>query len=303
MTIAIILPILASLFWSMTNHIDKYMITDIDSKDSIKVLLVFSSFITGLIFTPIWFILNHFSVDISFISLISVFSSCLVYIIATVFYFKAIEENDASLVVVMFQLIPVFSYILGLILFKENLTFHQMIGSIFIIISSIFISIDFNEKNSKKKLKALILMLLSSFFYALNFIFFDIAIRNSSLYSCTLWFQVAFLVIGLILFSLKRYRNPFIRAIKTNGKKYFALNITNEIINLIAVLFVNFSNVVLPIALVSVLTGFQGAFSFILGLIGTLLLPKFIKEDLSKGVVIQKVVCIVLGIIGLIILV
>ena len=75
----------------------------------------------------------------------------LFYTIATVFYFKAIEKNDASLVVVMFQMIPVFSYILALILFKENLTIRQIVGSIIIILSAIIISFDFNEKNNRIK--------------------------------------------------------------------------------------------------------------------------------------------------------
>lgn len=39
------------------------------------------------------------------------------------------------------------------------------------------------------------------------------------------------------------------KAIKNNGKKYFSLNITNEVINLIANLLVNFANVTIPLAI------------------------------------------------------
>ena len=51
------------------------------------------------------------------------------------------------------------------------------------------------------------------------------------------------------------------------------------------------------------MNGFQGVFAFGLGVLGTICFPKYIKEDMSKDAVIQKTVCIVLGIIGLIILV
>lgn len=108
---------------------------------------------------------------------------------------------------------------------------------------------------------------------------------------------------GIVLLLLKSFRIPFVNAIKKNGKRYLILNTTNEVINLTANLLVNYANLLIPIALVNVLNGFQGAFAFILGIIGTLLLPKYIKEDLSKRVVIQKIVCIILGIIGLVILV
>ena len=108
---------------------------------------------------------------------------------------------------------------------------------------------------------------------------------------------------GIMLLCIKSFREPFINAIKKNGKKYVYLNVTNEAINLIANLLVNYANIVLPIALVTVMTGFQGAFAFILGVIGTIFIPKYIKEDMTRNVVIQKVSCIILGIIGLIILV
>lgn len=304
MTTAVLFAIFASFLWSVTNHIDKFMITGIEeSKNSIKILLVFSTFVAGIVLTPIWLILSHFTVSISFVSLFSVLSASLIYIIATVFYFKAIEKNDASLVVVMFQMIPVFSYILALILFKENLTIRQIVGSIIIIFSAIIISFDFNEKNNRKKFKALLLMILSSLCYSIYFILFDIGIRNSTYYSCAFWHQIGFLIMGIVLLLLRSFRIPFVNAIKKNGKRYLILNTTNEVINLIANLLVNYANLLIPIALVNVLSGFQGAFAFILGIIGTLLLPKYIKEDLSKRVVIQKIVCIILGIIGLIILV
>ncbi len=304
MTTAALFAIFASFLWGITNHIDKFMITGIEeSKNSIKVLLVFSTFIAGIVLTPIWLILSHFTINISFISLLSVLSASLIYIIATVFYFKAIEENDASIVVVMFQMIPVFSYILALILFNENLTVHQIIGSIIIILSAIIISFDFNEKNNRKKFKALLLMTLSSLCYSIYFILFDIGIRNSSYYSCAFWYQIGFLIMGIVLLLTKTFRIPFLNSIKSNGKRYLILNTTNEVINLIANLLVNYANLLIPIALVNVFNGFQGAFVFILGVIGTLLLPKYIQEDLSKKVVIQKIVCIILGIIGLLILV
>ena len=99
-----------------------------------------------------------------------------------------------------------------------------------------------------------------------------------------------FLILGIILICIKSFRTTFIKSIKTNGKKYFSLNLTNEVINLIANLLVNLANVTIPLALANVLNGFQGAFVFILGVIGVKLLPKYFKENMSKRIVIQ--ICI-----------
>ena len=116
-------------------------------------------------------------------------------------------------------------------------------------------------------------MTLSSLCYAIYFILFDIGIRNSSYSACAFWYQIGFLLMGIILLCIKTFRIPFINAIKKNGKRYFILNTTNEVINLIANLLVNYANIMIPIALVNVLNGFQGAFVFILGVLGTLLFP------------------------------
>ena len=303
MTFAIFLTIFALFLWGITNHIDKFMINGIDeSGSSIKTLLVFSTLVAGIILSPIWLIISKFSIGISNISLLCVLLSSFVYILATYFYFKALEKNDASIVVVMFQLIPVFSYILALIFFKENLVLQQIIGSILIILSAVLISFDFEEKNNKSKWLALILMALSSLLYATYFFLFDIGIRNSSYNSCAFWFQIGFLIQGIILICFKNYRLTFIKAIKNNGQKYFSLNITNEVINLIANLLVNFANVTIPLALANVLNGFQGAFVFILGFIGVKLLPKYFKENISKKIVVQKISCIIISIVGLIIM-
>lgn len=245
---------------------------------------------------------NNFSVSISVLSLISILLASLIYILATYFYFIALNKNDASIVVVMFQLIPVFSYIMALIFFKENLTMQQIIGSIVIILSAIIISYDFEEKNSKSKFKALALMTLSSLCYAIYFILFDVAVRHSSYNSCAFWYQIGFLLLGIFLMCIKSYRVTFINAIKNNGKKYFTLNTINEVINLIANLIANFANLTIPIALVNIFNGFQGAFVFVLGVLGTRFLPKYFKENLNKKIVLQKVSCITLSIIGLIIM-
>ena len=303
MTGAVIITIFASFLWAITNHIDKFMITGIDENGcNYKTLVVFSTLIAGLVFTPVWLIVSKFSVSISTVSLVSILLASVVYILATYMYFIALNENDASIVVVMFQLIPVFSYILAYIFFRETLTKWQIIGSIIIILSAVLISFDFEEKNNKSKFKALLLMTLSSLFYSVYFILFDNAIRNSSYNSCAFWYQIGFLLIGLFLIFIRSFRTTFIKAIKTNGKKYFSFNAVNEILNLIANLLVNFANVTIPIAIANILNGFQGAFVFILGAIGVKLLPKYFKEDISKKIVVQKVSCIALSMVGLIVM-
>lgn len=303
MTIAVVITLFASFLWAITNHIDKYMLCKIDSSTSnVKTLLLFSSFVAGIVLSPVWLLISMFQIQISILSLVFVFGAAILYILATYFYFKALEKNDASIVVVMFQLIPVFSYVFSLIFFKEVLSIKEIIGALIIISSAIIISFDFGKTSNKNKLVALLYMTTSSLLYSLYFICFDFAMRNGEYNAVAFWYQIGLLLVGICLISIKSFRTDFKKMIKNNGRKIISLNITNEVINLIANLMVNFANLIIPLALANTLNGFQGAFCFIIGTIGVMLFPKFFNEDLSKKNVIQKVSCIVLGIIGLIVM-
>ena len=237
--------------------------------------------------------------QIGIIALAFVLISAILYILATYFYFKALEKNDASIVVVMFQLIPVFSYMFSLIFFGERLGINEILGGLIIISSAIIISFDFGEKSSKNKAIALILMTFSSLLYSLYFICFDVAMRNGNYNAVAFWYQMGLLLVGIALFLIKDYRNSFINMIRKNGKKFISLNVTNEVLNLVANLMVNFANLTIPLAIANTVNGFQGVFVFVIGGIGALLWPKIFVEDLSKKVIIQKGICIVLSIIGL----
>ncbi len=303
MTTAVIITLLASFLWAIANHIDKYTLSHVNtSKSNVKTLLVFSTFVVGLVISPVWLFISKFQIQINLSALIFIFLAAILNISATYLYLKALEKNDTSIVVVMFQLIPVFSYIFSFIFFKETLEVKEIVGALIIISSAILISFDFSRTSNKNKSIALLLMGASSLFYSLYFICFDFATRNAEYNAVAFWFQIGLLLIGLCLLSIKSFRDDFLRLIKSKEKTIVSLNVAKGILNLIGNLMVNYAVLTLPLALVNTLNGFQGAFVFIIGVVGTLLFPKIIKEDLDKKSVLQKVFCIILAIVGLIVM-
>lgn len=304
MTLAITVTLFAAFLWAFNNHIDKILLCKINTtKNNLKTLLLFSSLVAGSILAPIWLILCDFKIKISLTSLLLTYLSAIVYILSTTFYFKVLEQNDVSLIAVMFQLTPVFTFILELIFFNETLTFNETLGALLIILSTVFITIDFNENNKRTKIKTFILMIFTCFFDALYFFLFDLSMRNTTYNAVAFWYQIGLLLIGLFLMSFNSFNKEFRCVIKQKGIKFISLNFINEIINLIANLLVNFANVFIPLALVNSLTGFQGIFVFIISIVGTLVAPKYFKESQKLCNLFQKFLCILLGIVGLMILV
>lgn len=303
---AVCFAVFASFLWAITNHIDKFLINGIDAAGkSIKTLMIFSTLVAGVVLLPVWLVVSGLrgGVSVSWYSLVMMLLSSVVSALAIYFYFRALDQNDTSVVVIMFQMIPVFTYILALIFFQEVLTVPQMVGAVIIMSSAILVSWDFEaNKSDKNRTKALIFMALSSQCYAMYYVLFNAATRESSYESCALCYQIGLILVGVVLISMKSCRKSFATAIKSNGKKYVSLNVTNEVINLMAVFLVNYAATVIPVALADILNGFQGTFVFILGVLGVKFLPKYFKEDLSKKVLLQKIACIMLSIVGLVVM-
>ena len=301
MTLAIILAVVASLLWSITNHTDKFLVNGIDqAASSIKTLMVFSTLIAGTMAATIWLGLNGWQIpSIDWLSLILIFSSAGAYVVASYLYFRALDGNETSRIVVLYQLIPVFSYVLGLIFLHENLNFRQILGSLIILAAAVIISTNFHQKTQQNQRKALIFMLASCFAFAVYYLLFDVAREHSNYNSCAFWYQVGLAVFGIGFILTPSFRYSFTQAIRKNGKIYVPLNLLNELLNSTAVLMSNYAVIALPLALANVMNGLQPAFTFILGVIGMKLLPKYFQEDLSRSAVVQKVGCIILIGIGL----
>lgn len=231
-----------------------------------------------------------------------IFFSGIIYIIGFTLYLKALNLNDTSLVVILLGLIPVFSFVLSYLLFKETLTIRQIVGAVTIIISASALSLGNSSLTKNEKIKVFVLMIFSSFFQALYYVLFDIGTRYTNFNNCSFYFQITLIIIGIFFLSIRSFRVSFVSSLKGKSKKIVGLNLVNEVLNLLGNTCVNYANLFIPIALANVLTGFQGIFAFIIGSIGMISAPAYFCEDISRDSIIQKVSSAILSIIGLIIM-
>lgn len=303
-TTAILLALATALVWSMVSHLDKFLVSH-SSKNadkSIKGMMIFSTLVTGTVMAPICLALGGFNIRIAPHNMVISMLSGLAYAVATAFYLKAIRKNDASVVVTMLQLVPVLLFVSSIILYNEFFTARQLIGSVIIFVATIAIGFNLKCNRREGRLKAILLVVLSAIFYAVYHMLLDYCVRQENYYSCLTWYEIGLALSGVALICVKSYRKAFFNLIKRNGKRFVALNLVNELLNAAGVIFENIANVVLPIALVNIISGLQGCITFIIGAVGAIFLPKLFKEDLRKKVVIIKVICILLSIVGLILI-
>ena len=211
------------------------------------------------------------------------------------FYFQALKITDASIVVALFQIVPVFSLILTFIFFHEILTIKQLIGILIIIIAAMVMSLKKNQ--GIFNFIPFIYMLITTITSAIYFFTLEIAIKLSNYSNALVLFQLSLFIIGIILMFIKSYRLSFFHMLDYQ-KKLVGFNFLNETLTLIANILNNFANTLIPLAIVNALSSFQIVFTFLIGIVGSLIIPKLFYEQIDKKTIIKKITCIGLELFG-----
>ena len=148
--IALIGPIL----WAVVNHIDKYLLSSNDDQGSnVGALMIFSTLQCGVLVLPILYLINHDIFSVSLQNIIFLIVIGVLSIFAILPYMYALNEEEASIVIPLFQLIPIWGYFFSFVLLGETLNWVQVVGCLLIIFGSIVITIeeDLDEKIKFKK--------------------------------------------------------------------------------------------------------------------------------------------------------
>jgi drug/metabolite transporter (DMT)-like permease len=273
--------------WALVNHIDKYIISKYFTGRGVGSLVLFTS-ASGLIISFFILILgfSHLSIGIANALIIGVNGAILVA--AFIPYLYALENEEASWASTLYQLIPVFGYVLGLTFLHEQISTLQIFASLLVILGAVFISLDFSQK-MKLKAKPFWLMVLSSFMIAVNALIFKIVALDGNFWGTAFWEYIGGGIFGLLLFSLlPLYRVQFIATIQKAKTKVLSINLVSELLNIGAKLAANFASLLAPLVLVWVVNGLQPLIVFIYGVILTVFLPALGKEDISRRTVVQK---------------
>lgn len=293
-----LLSLVGPILWAATNHIDKFLITKYFKGGGVGSLLIFSA-LFSLLLTPValYFAPNALSINPKYAVILV--SCSVLWVIGLIFYLHAMQKGETSLVVPLFQTIPVFGYILAYFFLGENLTVKQILASLLIIAGAIALSLDLSQERISIKSSVLFLMLISSFLTALGGVIFKFVALKTDFWMSTFWNQLGAVLVGIFLVVfIKSYRREFFRVLNTNTTKVLAINGLNEVLSLTAGLAVSYATLLTSLTLVWVVNGFQPFFVFLIGIILTLFFPHLGSESLVKKHLVQKIASIVVIFIG-----
>src|SRR5574343_300275 len=113
-----------------------------DKKTKILLLIIFSC-LSAVFVLPValWFRAEQIF-NLNFFTILILLFCGFLSAVGFYFYLKAMDMEEVSIVVPLFQLLPVFSYFLAFFILGESLTLIQILASLLIMLGAIVLSVE-----------------------------------------------------------------------------------------------------------------------------------------------------------------
>jgi uncharacterized membrane protein len=291
------IALMAPALYAVCNHLDKYLLSRFFKGGQVGSLVLFSS-LFGIFFLPIVYFIQPDVVSINFNwGLILVINGTLT-IVALLFYFKALENEEASVIVPFMQLTPILVFILAFLILGETLNPGEIMACLLILAGAMVLSIEFTGK-VKIKYSIVFLMLGSCLALAVSTVIFKMVAIEVGFWASIFWEFIGKIFIGIFIYiNFDSYRKQFLDVLKHNRRSVIFLNSLNETLFIFGDGIFSFASLLAPVAVISSLGGLQPAFVFIFGIILTVFFPKISKEKIGKYDLLQKAIAIILIVLG-----
>ncbi len=294
-----LIAIIGPFLYALTNHIDKIILEKYFRQGGIGTLLLFSSLLSA-ISLPFVYLADPRVFAVSSLHLLILAIVGMLDVLVLACYLIALKNDEASVVVVFYQLMPVFGYILGYFILGETLTRLQLLAMVLVIFGTIIISFEADSENKFRLRKRTILpMVAASFFWATEGVLFKAVALEENFLRSFFWEHVMLTIMGIIIFAFMRtYREHFLSAIRNNSKAILALNVINEVLYMLGNFAFSGAFMLAPVALVLLTQSFQPLFVLGIGIFLTIFFPKITAEKIHASHLWPKFIAILITGIG-----
>lgn len=207
-------------------------------------------------------------------------------------YFKALTFDEASRVGSLFQLVPVFVFLLSFIFLKEKLQFKEYLGAFLIVMSGLMLSLRKPTLGFFSINRAFFYMLLASLMSTSIYVLFKVGVKNIGFWEALPYEGVG---AGLAAISITLYKGNFQRLKKSatrTSKKLFILLTLSEITYRLSRFSFFFALFFIPASIVSILQGLQPLYLVIIGILLSVKYPKLLEEVINKKTLKIKLIAV-----------
>lgn len=223
-----LLAFVAPLFWALVNIIDLILVNKVyeDEYDG--------AIVTGFFQIIPWLLVPFlgFSIPAGEIALLAMLGGML-YCASMFFYFRALfATNDASLILVIWNLTALVVPILAFLILQERLSLIHYAGIIITFMGVLFLTL--NKKVGRGNIKKVAaIMSWAVLFFSLSMVIQDSVYSNTTFWSGFLFFSLGNILGSIIIFGLRKKET--LGHIFSLNKRYFGWFLATELVTLTGV--------------------------------------------------------------------
>jgi len=298
----LLIAIIAHFLFALVFITDKFLL----SKTVLKPIGY--AFYTGLLQIFVLVLIPFGFVVPSSVQIVVSFVTGASFTLAVLFLYKAIQMGRVSKIIpVIGGAVPIFTLILTYLFLEERLALSQLIAFLLLVIGGVIMlwpkkyrpGLEISKVPLTKRLTVAIpaAFLMASSFVLTKFIF-----TYQPFISGFIWIRIGGFLMAILLFLWPRNRQIILETAKTIKIKTVGLFFSNKGLAALAFILLNYAIYLGSVTLVNALQGVQYVFLLVLAIILSIKFPQILREQISREVIIQKIIAILFISFGLCIL-
>lgn len=297
----LVVTILAYFFLAVAAFGDKFLLTGHISSPKVYSFYVGILSIFVVVLIPFGFFFP------SVLQVLLAFLCGAIFLLGLYIYYSLVKEFEISRIApAVGGLVPVLTFLFVYIFLKGtiNISLREAFSFLLLISGSVLIT---SEKLKNIFGKTFIFSLGAAFYFSLYFVLSKIVYTNISFINGFIWIRLGGVLAALFFLFSKEVRAQISFKPQQGGNiKTMGLFIGNQAGGSIGSVLQSWAVALAPlvfVAFINALQGIQYAFLFLFTLLFSVKFPNIFKEEISKKIVIQKTISILIIGVGLLLLV
>lgn len=298
----LILCLIAAILWSLGAFFDNYQ-TDVlfhnNRPESMKRINGPFYIIIAITIAIIFKMQLPEIGQIGFLLLSGVVNS-----VASLFYYAALKNEEATGAAIFYQLQPIMFLIFDFLLFGEKISTTQIIGLVLILLAPAVVVFSRKRASARRtEMRAAILLIC---YVTMATVSGEIAIhmgRGLDFIPVFVFYILGRGISDIVISSFPSLRRRHQYVMKHNKKIYLSCVLTNQVICTAAEFTYRYGLIIGIAAIGSAFTNAaQLILTFLFGIVLSIIWPKFGREKLNREVVLAHVIAVILCVIGIVVL-
>ncbi len=280
--------------------VDKYLLKSRIPSAKVYAFYVGILNVFVVLFIPLGFYVPAFSLIV-----LNFFAGAF-FLLGLFFFYKALREFEVSRVVpAIGGILPLFVYCWVCLFFRsvEVLGACKVLSLLLLISGTVLIVY---SKNKSITFKSFQISVLAAFLFSVYFILSKFAYEAQPFWSAFIWIRISSLLIGILFLLSKEVRDEIFRERRTFKAGTGLVFMANQLAGGASSVLQSWAVALVPfgfLAFVNALEGTKYVFVLILAVAVSIKFPRFLSEEISRKIILQKIAAVLLIAAGLAILV